>query len=244
MNSVDLGPSFTFEAKCMLPATVLFSLSIRLPQGVILYLQFIPRVILSLEKKPCNYNDANPPPYFDALRRHWKPHRAFTRLQFELCDHGRLIKPNGYNPDCCDDETRRTFSLVASLAMASNFSLYMPPEILTNSTFRPFFRAWRNASAPTDLRNLYNGGSGALVTIDYQKRLLSSMAKAQVTTAATGCPSNHPPPKYEEQSPPPRVSQKSTGSESTVAAPTPPNYRHYHKGHRSEEPCDVEGMHA
>lgn len=104
MNSVDLGPSFTFESKCMLPATVLFNLSIPLPQGVILYLQFIPSVICCLEKKPCNYNDAKRPPYFDALQRHWRPHRAFTRLRFELCGHGRLIKPTEFNPDRCDNE--------------------------------------------------------------------------------------------------------------------------------------------
>ncbi|KAK7936160.1 hypothetical protein PG985_001655 [Apiospora marii] len=252
-DQVDLdAPSFTFDAKYTPPATVLFNLSIALA-GSFFYLQFTPSHISSLKKTTCQVNDKTRPACFDAIRHCWGSLRSLTRLEFELCDRGRLITPIDFDRNSCDDETRRALTSMSTVAAASAFSLYMPPDVLTNATYQPFFQAWRKASAPTDLRNMYNGKGGALLSIQDQERLLSSSTPGianDVPPDAGHLPGvDLPPPAYDEQqqrSPPPPSSQAETASESetaTVATPTPPGYRRnegypteksHNEGHRNK----------
>ncbi|KAK7963352.1 hypothetical protein PG988_010326 [Apiospora saccharicola] len=235
-DQVELNAqSFTFDAKYTPPATVLFSLSIAVAESVF-YLQFTPSNISSLKKSTCHDgNNKTRPACFDAIRHHWGGLRSLTRLEFELCDRGRLITPIDFDRHSCDDETRRALKSIATVAAASAFSLYMPPDVLTNANYQPFFQAWRKASAPTDLRNMYNGKGGTLLSIQDQERLLVDSTPGtadDVTPDAVPLPGvDLPPPAYDEEqqrSLPPPSSQAETASGSdmaTVATPTPPGYR-------------------
>ncbi|KAK8096403.1 uncharacterized protein PG998_014271 [Apiospora kogelbergensis] len=233
MNSIELGSSFTFKAKYTPPAAPLFSLSIPLTEQVTIYLRFPPGLISSLEKNTCNKNDDTHPPYFDIIQRHSHKHRSFTRLQFKLHSRGQLITPAGFVLGDYDAKARHTFALVASLAAASAFSLYLPRDVLTNASYQIFYQAWKKVSIPIDLRDMYNGTGGELYTIEDQDCLLSSIPGAVVTTVATGPPSYNSLPKYSDEGKSPLLppSQLSTTSESdTVAAPTPPGYGDENEG--------------
>ncbi|KAK8127997.1 hypothetical protein PG984_009105 [Apiospora sp. TS-2023a] len=228
MNSLELGQSFTFNAKYTPPAALLFSLSILLTEQVTLHLRFPPGLVSSLEKNTCNENDDAHPPYFDIIQRHLHNCRSFTRLQFKLHSRGQLITPAGFVLSDYDTKARHTFALVTSLAAALAFSLYLPRDVLTNAKYQVFYQAWKRNSVPIDLRDMYNGTGGKLYTIEDQDRLLSSIPGAVVTTVATDPPSYNSLPTYSDEGqsfllPP---SQQSTTSESdTVAVPTPPGYR-------------------
>ncbi|KAK8029498.1 hypothetical protein PG993_010789 [Apiospora rasikravindrae] len=261
MNSVDLGKSFKFHATYTPSATVLFKLTIALTKEVTLYLQFTPSVISSMEKTSCDEQDENRPRGFDIIQRHLDGHRSFTRLRFRLRSRGQLIVPVGFDHNHCNDQTRHTLALIASLAATSTFSLYMPHNVLPKPKYDVFLDAYTHSSAMIqyqhvelermmDLRKMYNGKGGKLYTIEDQNRLLSLMPGVVVPTVTNDHPPSYErPPDYniEEQSSLLPPSQQSTASESdnaTVAAPTPPGYRRNNEGPWPEKPSDAKRHHS
>ncbi|KAK8007210.1 hypothetical protein PG989_001200 [Apiospora arundinis] len=139
MNSLELGQSFTFNAKYTPPAALLLSLSIPFTEQVTLYLRFPPGLVSSLEKNTCNENDDAHPPYFDIIQRHLHNCRSFTRLQFKLHSRGQLITPAGFVLGDYDTKARHTFALVTTLAAALALSLYLPRDDLTNAKYQVFW---------------------------------------------------------------------------------------------------------
>ncbi|KAK7924665.1 hypothetical protein PG985_006719 [Apiospora marii] len=238
-NSLELGRSFTFEAKYTPPALLLFRLSISLTKETTLYLQFKPSVISSLAKFTCDAKSKNLPSYFDTIQRHLHHHRSFTRLQFKLNNHGDLITPVGFAIDNHTTESRSTFASITSLATAASFSLYMPRDVLTTAKYKEFYRIWRQLTDPTELRCMYNGVGGALFSLENCNRPYNPTAEAITAVAPTACPPVYDfPPQYNT------IEEQSTASESdaaTIPVSTPSGYRDDDEGHGVEIPDNVQG---
>ncbi|KAK8063795.1 hypothetical protein PG996_008447 [Apiospora saccharicola] len=207
LNSLELGNAFDFVAYYTPPATILFRLSLSLANEMTFYLQYPPQVISSLKKTTCDEkNERNRPPCFPAVKNHLGC-RSFARLQFKLHGPGQLITPAGFAlGDFKDIKLRRTFTLAASLAAASAFSLYLPRDALTNREYNAFsdvHKQWpvrtadQNAELERmmDLQKMYKGKGGALFGREHQDRLFSLEAWATGADVDAG-----PPPSYSKYS--------------------------------------------
>ncbi|KAK8118297.1 uncharacterized protein PG998_002923 [Apiospora kogelbergensis] len=235
-NTLEFGPSFTFEAKYTPPALLLFRLSIPLSKEAILYLQFKPSVISSLAKFTCDVKSKTKPECFNTIQRHLYDHRSFTRLQFKLNNHGDLITPIGFAIDHCSAEMRGTFASITSLATTSAFSLYMPRDALPTTKYKDYHRIWRQLADPTELHCMYKGQGGALFNLEDHDRPSSSTTEATDASPAVSPPVYDLPPQYN------LIDGQSNASESDVATipvTTPLGYRINHEKNGCE-PHDVQ----
>ncbi|KAK8073378.1 hypothetical protein PG994_004277 [Apiospora phragmitis] len=258
MNDIEPMRTFKFYANYNPKATVLFRLSIAFSKEETLYLELTPSVIESLEKNTCDEQDDNRPRCFDTIKRLLNGHTSFTRLQFHLRSPGRFIVPSKFDRSRLADGTNPTSALIIYLAAASTFSLYMPQNALPKTKCDTFLEAVKTSSAMTegsslasermtDLRTIYNGKGGELLSIEDQDCLRRSISGGVVPTIAADLLSYVRPPDYpiEEQNslllPSSQESTASKSDDATVAVPTPPPYRSSYEKHGSEKPGDAEG---